>query len=83
MLINILYQEAGNKNPPPYPGNLQIPLANGNIMKIPITSINISEEVNKTAIWKQVNNTNSTNQSIPKLEVTKAKPEKKSPKING
>ena len=24
-------------------------------MKIPLTSINISEEVNKTAIWKQVN----------------------------
>ncbi|XP_033608237.1 electrogenic sodium bicarbonate cotransporter 1 isoform X3 [Cryptotermes secundus] len=36
-------------------GNLQIPLANGNIMKIPLASINISEEVNKTGIWKQVN----------------------------
>ncbi|XP_018910915.2 sodium-driven chloride bicarbonate exchanger isoform X5 [Bemisia tabaci] len=36
-------------------GNLQIPLANGNIMKIPFASINISEEVNKTGIWKQVN----------------------------
>lgn len=35
--------------------NLQIPLANGNIMKIPLTSINISEEVPKTGIWKQVN----------------------------
>ncbi|XP_048508731.1 electroneutral sodium bicarbonate exchanger 1 isoform X4 [Athalia rosae] len=36
-------------------GNLQIPLANGNIMKIPLASINISEEVNKTGIWQQVN----------------------------
>ncbi|XP_021934526.1 sodium-driven chloride bicarbonate exchanger isoform X3 [Zootermopsis nevadensis] len=36
-------------------GNLQIPLANGNIIKIPLASINISEEVNKTGIWKQVN----------------------------
>lgn len=39
----------------PYPRNLQIPLANGNIMKIPVTSINISEEVNKTGIWKTLN----------------------------
>lgn len=42
----------------PPSGNLQIPLANGNIMKIPLTSINISEEVNKTGIWKQVNEGN-------------------------
>ncbi|KAJ8686552.1 hypothetical protein QAD02_022346, partial [Eretmocerus hayati] len=42
-------------------GNLQIPLANGNIMKIPLTSINISEEVNKTGIWKQVNEENNKN----------------------
>lgn len=27
-------------------------------MKIPLSSINISEEVNKTGIWKQVNNEN-------------------------
>lgn len=27
-------------------------------MNIPLTSINISEEVNKTGIWKQVNNSN-------------------------
>lgn len=39
-------------------GNLQIPLANGNIMKIPLTSINISEEVNKSGVWKQVNEDN-------------------------
>ncbi|KAL4715167.1 hypothetical protein ACJJTC_012214 [Scirpophaga incertulas] len=49
--------EITNKgNPPPYQENLQIPLINGNIMNIPLTSINISEEVNKTGIWKQVNN---------------------------
>lgn len=39
-------------------GNLQIPLANGNIMKIPLKSINITEEVNKTGLWKQVNDHN-------------------------
>lgn len=39
-------------------GNIQISLANGNIMKIPIASINISEEVNKTGIWQQVNEGN-------------------------
>lgn len=43
---------------PPSSGNLQIPLVNGNIMKIPLSSINISEEVNRTGIWKQVNNEN-------------------------
>ncbi|KAF4527632.1 hypothetical protein B566_EDAN016363 [Ephemera danica] len=42
-------------------GNLQIPLANGNIMKIPLASINISEEVNKSGVWKQVNDDNSHN----------------------
>lgn len=40
------------------PGNIQISLANGNIMKIPLASINISEEVNKTGIWQQVNESN-------------------------
>ncbi|XP_046386764.1 sodium bicarbonate cotransporter 3 isoform X7 [Ischnura elegans] len=44
-------------------GNLQIPLPNGNIMKIPLASINISEEVNKSGIWKQVNDVNSTSKS--------------------
>lgn len=47
---------------PPSSGNLQIPLVNGNIMKIPLSSINISEEVNKTGIWKQVNNENGKNE---------------------
>ncbi|XP_076245511.1 na[+]-driven anion exchanger 1 isoform X3 [Calliopsis andreniformis] len=39
-------------------GNIQISLANGNIVKIPVASINISEEVNKTGIWQQVNEVN-------------------------
>ncbi|XP_059617088.1 sodium bicarbonate cotransporter 3 isoform X2 [Phlebotomus argentipes] len=49
---------AGEENITPHDysdPNIQIPLANGNIMKIPISSINISEEVSKTSIWKQVN----------------------------
>ncbi|XP_043287400.1 electrogenic sodium bicarbonate cotransporter 1 isoform X4 [Venturia canescens] len=62
----------------PSSGNLQISLANGNIMKIPLTSINISEEVNKTGIWKQVNDVNCNNENkqpkIPKMiNVTKSK----------
>ncbi|KAG8223167.1 hypothetical protein J437_LFUL000333, partial [Ladona fulva] len=47
-------------------GNLQIPLPNGNIMKIPLASINISEEVNKSGIWKQVNEVNTTAKNIKK-----------------
>lgn len=39
-------------------GNLKIPLANGNVMNIPLSAINITEEVNKTGIWKQVNEFN-------------------------
>nr|CAD7569370.1 unnamed protein product [Timema californicum] len=35
--------------------NLKIPLANGNFIKIPMASINITEEVNKTGLWKHVN----------------------------
>ncbi|XP_071053006.1 sodium-driven chloride bicarbonate exchanger isoform X12 [Onthophagus taurus] len=41
-------------------GNLKISLANGNVMNIPLSAINISEEVNKTGIWKQVNSCNKT-----------------------
>lgn len=40
-------------------GNLAIPLANGNVMKIPLSSVNITEEVNKTGMWKTVNNENA------------------------
>lgn len=39
--------------------NLKIPLVNGKVMNIPLSAINISEEVNKTGIWKQVNDSNS------------------------
>ncbi|CAG5056503.1 unnamed protein product [Parnassius apollo] len=63
-------------NPPPYQENLQIPLINGNIMNIPLTSINISEEVNKTGIWKQVNNSNRMNISSETKDF-KIKPGKK------
>ncbi|XP_011299159.1 electroneutral sodium bicarbonate exchanger 1 [Fopius arisanus] len=49
------------------PRNLQISLANGNVMKIPLASINISEEVNKSGIWKQVNDGNSTDKKQPKM----------------
>ncbi|XP_035714213.1 electroneutral sodium bicarbonate exchanger 1 isoform X3 [Folsomia candida] len=40
-------------------GNFTIPLANGNVMKIPVSSVNITEEVNRTGIWKTVNNVNA------------------------
>ncbi|XP_011875488.1 PREDICTED: electrogenic sodium bicarbonate cotransporter 1 isoform X2 [Vollenhovia emeryi] len=56
------------------PGNIQISLANGNIMKIPLASINISEEVNKTGIWQQVNEGNEkTKQSKSLINVGKQK----------
>ncbi|XP_034837931.1 electroneutral sodium bicarbonate exchanger 1 isoform X3 [Maniola hyperantus] len=51
-------EDTNKSNPPAFQENLQIPLINGNIMNIPLASINISEEMNKTGIWKQVNNTN-------------------------
>ncbi|XP_020292594.1 sodium-driven chloride bicarbonate exchanger isoform X3 [Pseudomyrmex gracilis] len=56
------------------PGNIQISLANGNIMKIPLASINISEEVNKTGIWQQVNEGNEkSTQSKSLISVGKQK----------
>ncbi|XP_011500555.1 PREDICTED: electroneutral sodium bicarbonate exchanger 1 [Ceratosolen solmsi marchali] len=54
-------------------GNLQIPLANGNIMKIPLTSINISEEVNKTGIWQQVNEGNDKSKQSKLINIGKQK----------
>lgn len=50
-------------------GNIQIPLANGNVMKIPLASINISEEVNRTGIWKQVNANGKEKKKSPKNNV--------------
>ena len=40
-------------------------------MNIPLSAINISEEVNKTGIWKQVNENNGNRKHEPK------EPEKK------
>ena len=39
--------------------NLQIQMSNGNVMNIPVDkSINISEEVNRSGVWKTVNCSN-------------------------
>lgn len=62
-------QDTNKTNPPIFQENLQIPLINGNIMNIPLTSINISEEVNKTGIWKQVNNSNKLKSHIDTKEL--------------
>ncbi|KAG7201565.1 hypothetical protein KM043_004313 [Ampulex compressa] len=61
-------------------GNIQISLANGNIMKIPLASINISEEVNKTGIWQQVNENNEKSKQGKLINVGK---QKKHPKKEG
>ncbi|XP_077259113.1 na[+]-driven anion exchanger 1 isoform X10 [Temnothorax americanus] len=61
------------------PGNIQISLANGNIMKIPLASINISEEVNKTGIWQQVNECNEKTKQSSKSLINVGK-QKKHPK---
>ncbi|CAH2104957.1 unnamed protein product [Euphydryas editha] len=62
-------EDTNKSNPPTFQENLQIPLINGNIMNIPLTSINISEEVNKTGIWKQVNNSNKFKNRIDTKEL--------------
>ncbi|KAK4328619.1 hypothetical protein Pmani_000990 [Petrolisthes manimaculis] len=36
-------------------GMMTIPLANGNVMKVPVNPINISEEVNKSGVWMDIN----------------------------
>lgn len=36
-------------------GMMTIPLANGNVMKVPLNPINISEEMNKSGVWKDIN----------------------------
>nr|XP_033188522.1 electroneutral sodium bicarbonate exchanger 1 isoform X6 [Bombus vancouverensis nearcticus] len=54
-------------------GNIQISLANGNIMKIPMASINISEEVNKTGIWQQVNESNEKTKQVKLINSGKQK----------
>lgn len=56
-------------------GNLAIPLANGNVMKIPLSSVNITEEVNKTGMWKTVNNANA--KEAPATDKEKEKEKKR------
>lgn len=34
---------------------MTIPLANGNVMKVPMNPINISEEMNKSGVWMDIN----------------------------
>ncbi|XP_050700914.1 electroneutral sodium bicarbonate exchanger 1-like isoform X17 [Eriocheir sinensis] len=36
-------------------GIMTIPLANGNVMKVPLNPINISEEMNKSGVWQDIN----------------------------
>lgn len=36
-------------------GMMTIPLANGNVMKVPLNPINISEEMNKSGVWMDIN----------------------------
>lgn len=46
--------------PPAYPGHTENDsLANAKLLIIPTRPINITEEVNKTTIWKQVNESNN------------------------
>lgn len=48
-------------------GKIAIPLSNGNVMKIPLASINITEEVNKSGIWQQVNANGKEKKKSPKM----------------
>lgn len=54
---------------------LEVPLANGNVVKIPMQSdlpdINISEEVNRSGVWKSLEN----NSSNPKITEEQSKKE--------
>ncbi|XP_043192271.1 electrogenic sodium bicarbonate cotransporter 1-like isoform X14 [Amphibalanus amphitrite] len=50
-------QEVG-KLPINESGNLEIPLASGNVMRIPLDSCNISEELNRSGVWKGINKEN-------------------------
>lgn len=40
--------------------DLKIPLANGNVMNIPLSAINITDEMNKSGLWQHVNEENDT-----------------------
>ncbi|XP_063375944.1 sodium bicarbonate cotransporter 3 isoform X2 [Cydia fagiglandana] len=74
-------EEPSKSNPPAYQENLQIPLINGNIMNIPLTSINISEEVNKTGIWKDVNNKTKNKNGVKDIKPKTGKKNNKHKKL--
>lgn len=48
----------------PTEGVMTIPLANGNVMKVPMNPINISEEMNKSGLWKDINQDQDKNNSL-------------------
>ena len=60
--------------------SIEVPMANGNVMKIPIgenegnnsSDINISEEMNRSGVWKSLEGSNSSS------NMNKSKSEKKS-----
>lgn len=60
-----------SRDPPPYQSDLAVPITTGNLMIIPIKPINITEEVNKTMIWKQVNETTNKNGKPPQPKESK------------
>jgi len=64
-------------------GNLQIALANGNVMKIPLSSVNITEEVNKTGIWKQVNTINTKDSPVKEKQANDTKSKDKGARKRG
>ncbi|XP_063529700.1 sodium bicarbonate cotransporter 3 isoform X3 [Cydia strobilella] len=74
-------EEPSKSNPPAYQENLQIPLINGNIMNIPLTSINISEEVNRTGIWKDVNNKTKNKNGVKDIKPKTGKKNNKHKKL--
>lgn len=50
--------------------SIEVPMANGNVMKIPIgdqasnsSDINISEEMNRSGVWKSLEGSNAINSS--------------------
>ncbi|KAK7079109.1 Sodium bicarbonate cotransporter 3 [Halocaridina rubra] len=48
----------------PTEGVMSIPLANGNVMKVPLNPINISEEMNKSGVWKDINQDQDKNNAL-------------------
>jgi len=54
---------------------VEVPMANGNVIKIPVTSdlpqINISEEVNRSGVWKSLEGYNATSTKVEETELSK------------